>query len=83
MLFSSTAQAAVRRAWVRWLQAAALMHLLIGLGLTWAGHSPLQGNCQLSIEQAFWGQAAPAPAREQQVWWLTAQAFGGAAAGEQ
>ncbi len=79
MLFSSKAQAAVRRAWVRWLQAAALMHLLIGLGLTWAGHSPLQ----LSIEQAFWGQAAPAPAREQQVWWLTAQTFGGAAAGEQ
>jgi len=70
MLFSSTAQPAVRRALVRWLQAAALMHLLIGLGLTWAGHSPLLGNYQLSIEQAFWGQAAPAPAREQQVWWL-------------
>ncbi|PVZ42468.1 cell division protein [Pseudomonas sp. CC120222-01a] len=70
MLFSSSAHPAVRRALVRWLQAAALMHLLIGLGLTWAGHSPLLGNYQLSIEQAFWGQAAPAPAREQQVWWL-------------
>jgi hypothetical protein len=69
MHFSSSPPA-VRRALVRWLQAAALMHLLVGLGLTWAGHSPLLGIYQLSIEQAFWGQAAPAPAREQQVWWL-------------
>ncbi|MEB6591449.1 MULTISPECIES: cell division protein [Pseudomonas] len=54
---------------VRWLQAAALAHFLVGLGLTWAGHSPLLNDYQLSIEQAFWGQAAPMPARNQQVWW--------------
>lgn len=59
-----------RRFWVRWLQAAALAHLLVGVGLTWAGHSLLLNDYQLSIEQAFWGQAAPAPAHNQQVWWL-------------
>jgi hypothetical protein len=48
MHFSSTAHPAVRYALVCWLQAAALMHLLIGLGLIWAGHSPLLGNYQLS-----------------------------------
>jgi len=67
---SSTHKARVRRALVRWLQAAALVHLLVGLGLTWAGNTALLGTYQLSIEQAFWGQAAPAAARHQQVWWL-------------
>lgn len=55
---------------VRWLQTAALAHLLVGLGLTWAGHNPLLNDYQLSIEQAFWGQAAPTSAHSQQVWWL-------------
>lgn len=67
---SSTHKARVRRALVRWLQAAALVHLLVGLGLTWAGNTALLGTYQLSIEQAFWGQAAPAAARHQQAWWL-------------
>ena len=67
---SSTSRPVMRQALVRWLQAAALTHLLVALCLTWAGHSPLLGSYQLSVEQAFWGQAAPAAAREQQVWWL-------------
>lgn len=54
---------------VRWLQAVALAHVLGGLVLTWAGHSSLLDDYLLSIEQAFWGQAAPLPGREQQIWW--------------
>lgn len=66
----STRQVKARRTRVVWLQAAALVHLLVGLGLTWAGDTALLGAYQQSIEQAFWGQAAPAAARHQQLWWL-------------
>lgn len=61
----------LRNALVVWLYAAALMHLLAGLTLTWAGHSGLLDNYLNTIEQAFWGaNAVPATARVQQVWWL-------------
>lgn len=66
----SKPQAGTRRALVAWLKAAALVHLLVGLGLTWAGDTALLGAYQQSIEQAFWGEAAPTAARHQQVWWL-------------
>jgi hypothetical protein len=61
----------LRRALVLWLYAAALVHLLAGLTLTWAGHSGLLDGYLHTLEQIFWGaDAVPAAAREQQVWWL-------------
>jgi len=59
-----------RRARVLWLQGVALAHLLIALILTWAGDSTLLGVYHQSVEQAFWGQAAPPAAHDLQVWWL-------------
>lgn len=67
---SSSPQPGLRRALVLWLYAAALVHLLAGVLLTWAGNSGLFTDYLQSIEQLFWGQAAPPAARAQQVWWL-------------
>ena len=72
----------LRKALVVWLYAAALMHLLAGLMLTWAGHSGLLDDYLNTIELAFWGaDSVPATARAQQVWWLalfgaTLQSYG-------
>lgn len=61
----------LRSALVVWLYAAAMVHLLVGLVLTWAGHSGLLDGYLLTIEQAFWAaDAAPVTARAQQVWWV-------------
>lgn len=61
----------LRKALVVWLYAAALMHLLVGLTLAWAGHSGLFDNYLNTLEQAFWGAGSvPVTARTQQVWWL-------------
>lgn len=61
----------LRRALVLWLYAAALVHLLAGLTLSWAGHSGLLDGYLHTLEQIFWGvDAVPAAAHEQQVWWL-------------
>lgn len=58
-----------RHLYIRWLQTAALTHLLAGLLLTWASHNPLLDPYQLTIEQAFWPTPAPTFARNQQIWW--------------
>ena len=61
----------LRRALVLWLYAAALVHLLVGLSLSWAGHSGLLDGYLQTLQQTFWGaDAVPVAAREQQVWWL-------------
>ncbi|MHA3734295.1 cell division protein [Pseudomonas sp. Eth.TT006] len=61
----------LRRMLVLWLYAAALVHLLAGLTLSWAGHSGLLEGYLQTLEQTFWGaDAVPVAAREQQVWWL-------------
>ncbi|WP_434570433.1 cell division protein [Pseudomonas sp. Z3-8] len=61
----------LRKALVVWLYAAALMHLLAGLTLTWAAHSGLLDDYLNTIEQAFWGaDIVPVTVRTQQVWWL-------------
>lgn len=67
---ASSSRPGLRRGLVLWLYAAGAGHLLAGLLLTWAGHQALFNDYLASIEQAFWGAAAPAPARAQQVWWL-------------
>ncbi|WP_323155856.1 cell division protein [Pseudomonas alvandae] len=72
----------LRKALVVWLYAAALMHLLAGLTLAWAGYSGLLDDYLNTIELAFWGaDSVPATARAQQVWWLalfgaTLQSYG-------
>ncbi|AVX91968.1 TIGR01777 family oxidoreductase [Pseudomonas sp. VE 196-7] len=61
----------LRPALVLWLYAAAIVHILAGLTLTWAGHSGLLDGYLHTLELAFWGaDAVPAAGREQQVWWL-------------
>jgi hypothetical protein len=61
----------LRQALVLWLYAAALVHLLVSLVLTWSGHCGLLDGYLQTIEQAFWAaNAAPVAARAQQVWWL-------------
>jgi hypothetical protein len=61
----------LRKALVVWLYAAALVHLLVSVTLTWAGHSGLLDGYLQTIEQAFWAtDAVPTAARAQQVWWL-------------
>ncbi|UMZ10073.1 hypothetical protein I9018_21560 [Pseudomonas sp. MPFS] len=67
---ASSSRPGLRRGLVLWLYAAGAGHLLAGLLLTWADHQALFNDYLASIEQAFWGAAAPAPARAQQVWWL-------------
>ncbi|WHS60586.1 cell division protein [Pseudomonas sp. G2-4] len=64
-------QSTLRQALVVWLYVAALMHLLAGLTLSWAGHSGLLDGYLQNIEQIFWGAATvPTIASEQQVWWV-------------
>ncbi len=59
------------RTWlVRWMYAAALAHLLVGLALPWIGHLPIFDAYHRGVEAAFWEAAAPAAAREQQLWWI-------------
>jgi len=66
-----TSPSTLRKALVAWLYAAALMHLLAGITLSWAGHSGLLDGYLQNIEQTFWGTAVvPATASAQQVWWL-------------
>lgn len=61
----------LRPALVLWLYAAAIVHILAGLTLTWAGHSGLLDGYLHTLELAFWGaDAVPAAGQEQQVWWL-------------
>ncbi|QXH48947.1 cell division protein [Pseudomonas xanthosomatis] len=55
---------------VLWLQTITLAHLLGGLLLSWAGSTALFDGYLLSVEQAFWGQAAPTAGHSQQVWWM-------------
>ncbi|MGX4730812.1 hypothetical protein [Pseudomonas corrugata] len=67
----SAPPSSLRKALVAWLYAAALMHLLVSLMLTWAGHSGLLDGYLQTLEHAFWSDAAvPSAARAQQVWWL-------------
>ena len=67
----STPKILTTRTWlVRWMYAAALAHLAVGMVLPWVGNIALLDGYHQGIEQAFWGTAAPAPARAQQVWWL-------------
>ena len=61
----------LRQALVLWLYAAAIVHILAGLTLTWAGHSGLLDGYLHVLELSFWGtDAVPAAGHEQQVWWL-------------
>lgn len=61
----------LRPALVLWLYAAAIVHILAGLTLTWAGHSGLLDGYLQVLELAFWGaDPVPAAGHEQQVWWL-------------
>lgn len=60
-----------RRVLVWWLYGVAVVHLAVGLLLSWAVHTGWFDSYLNSVERAFWGAAAPAAAREQHIWWLS------------
>jgi hypothetical protein len=59
-----------RQCLVRWLSAAAIMHGMAGALLPWIAGAEVFEGYHRHIEIAFWGHAAPAAARAQQVWWI-------------
>ncbi|MFM9434919.1 hypothetical protein ACFDR9_001981 [Janthinobacterium sp. CG_23.3] len=60
------------RLWaVRWTYASAAAHLLVAVALPWIAGLALLDGYHGGIEAAFWGGAAPAAARAQQLWWIT------------
>lgn len=59
----------LRRILVTWLYAAALAHVLGAIVFTWAGFAGWLDGYLLTLEQAFWTEAAPVAARAQQTWW--------------
>ncbi len=55
-------ESASTRKWlVRWMYAAALAHLLVGLALPWIGGLSIFEGYHRGVEAAFWGGAAPRP----------------------
>lgn len=59
------------RTWlVRWMYAAALAHLLVGILLPWIGNAAFLDAYHRVVETAFWGPSAPVAARTQQIWWM-------------
>ncbi len=60
------------RPWlVKWMYAVVAAHLLVGILLPWIAGLAFFDAYHHSIETAFWGSAAPAAARAQQVWWIS------------
>lgn len=60
----------LRRSLTGWLYTVALVHLLGGLVLTWAGPTGMLDGYLSDIEHVFWTSAVPVPARTQQIWWV-------------
>lgn len=60
------------RAWlVRWLYAAAVAHLLVGVLLPWLADAALLDGYHRGIVQAFWpAEPAPPAALAHQAWWM-------------
>jgi predicted DCC family thiol-disulfide oxidoreductase YuxK len=59
------------RGWVvRWMYAAAIVHLLVGAALPWLAGAPVLEPYHRGIEQHFWASAAPAQARSHEIWWI-------------
>lgn len=60
------------RTWaVRYTYAAIGAHLLVGALLPLMINAAIFDGYHRAIELAFWGPAAPAAARAQQVWWIS------------
>jgi len=62
---------ATRKWLVRWMYAAVAIHLLIGVLLPLISNATLFESYHHRIETHFWGNAIPAAARAQQVWWIS------------
>ncbi|MCA7925450.1 DUF393 domain-containing protein [Burkholderia cenocepacia] len=60
-----------RRIVVRWMYAAAIVHLLVGVVLPWIAGASWLDAYHRGIERHFWSAAAPGAARVQQVWWMS------------
>ncbi|TDA43037.1 thiol-disulfide oxidoreductase DCC family protein [Burkholderia pyrrocinia] len=60
-----------RRIVVRWMYAAAIVHLLVGMAVPWLAGAPFVDAYHRGIELHFWAGAAPEPARAQQIWWMS------------
>ena len=57
-----------RRIVVRWMYAAAIVHLLVGVAVPWLAGAPFADAYHRGIELHFWAATAPEPARAQQIW---------------
>ncbi len=60
-----------RRIVVRWMYAAAIVHLLVGAAIPWIAGASSLDTYHRDIEWHFWTGTAPVAARAQQVWWLS------------
>lgn len=59
------------RMWLlRWLYAVAIMHVLVGVVLTWFSHASVFDSYYQEIETAFWGALAPTSGRAELAWWV-------------
>jgi hypothetical protein len=60
-----------RRWVVIWMYGVVTGHLIVGILLPWIGALPVLDVYHRIVEAAFWPDAAPLAARQQQVWWLS------------
>ncbi|MES2262872.1 MAG: cell division protein [Pseudomonadota bacterium] len=63
-------RAAIRTWLVRWLYAAAVAHLLVGVLLPWIAGADFLNWYHRGVAAAFWPGTAPAAAIAQQAWWM-------------
>jgi hypothetical protein len=56
---------------VSWLYAAAVVHLIVSIVLTWGGHSGLLDGYLQRINESFWADSIPPAVNDQQIWWLS------------
>ena len=67
---SALNQSTLRRWLIRWMYAAALVHLLVGLVMAWLGDAAIFDGYHRAIAAHFWGGAMPAAVQAEQVWWV-------------
>jgi hypothetical protein len=67
-----TPRTEIIRLWaIRSMYAAVIGHIVVGGALPWIGNLSIFEVYHRGIESGFWSYAAPAPARAQQLWWIS------------
>jgi hypothetical protein len=60
-----------RRWVVMWMYGVVIGHLIVGLMLPWISNLSELDAYHRIVEAGFWSDAAPAAARQQQIWWIS------------